>query len=315
MLLWIFIYVNVFFIPAWVWVLIWFLEQALMAALLAGQKGGGVAYFAHIGGFVAGVLLGGFVKYVLAPGRFRHAAPGPQPEEISSASRWGDGSRQAQEPFIWFEDDGPSASGATRFALIRMTDQLHDIGRIAATVSKITGEPGAAIGRRLDRSRGLIATDLPRAVAERAQRELQMQGIPAHIVPSGPGFGPPTPIEADRVVWDEHRMLVSFGATTHEVPWASPFLYLGAAVAREPHLDVLVTPRIAYRLTPRTRFDGGSLRDFALAVIEHRRGAAINDGVRVLAYRGSWGWLSFAGDEDFDNYTFWIFSLVTRCRR
>lgn len=52
-----------------IWVLgFWFVYQFLLGALsLGAQTGGGVAYFAHIGGFVAGVAL----VWVFAPGRSR----------------------------------------------------------------------------------------------------------------------------------------------------------------------------------------------------------------------------------------------------
>ncbi len=45
-------------LPAWVMLGVWFAEQALFAAASLGspQGGGGVAYFAHIGGFVFGLF-------------------------------------------------------------------------------------------------------------------------------------------------------------------------------------------------------------------------------------------------------------------
>jgi membrane associated rhomboid family serine protease len=47
-------------LPAWVMLGLWFLQQALVGAASlaqpAGGEGGGVAYFAHIGGFVFGLL-------------------------------------------------------------------------------------------------------------------------------------------------------------------------------------------------------------------------------------------------------------------
>ena len=56
----IFFFFTVFELPAWVMLGIWFLEQALVGASSlaqpAGGEGGGVAYFAHIGGFVFGLL-------------------------------------------------------------------------------------------------------------------------------------------------------------------------------------------------------------------------------------------------------------------
>jgi hypothetical protein len=100
----------------------------------------------------------------------------------------------------------------------------------------------------------------------------------------------------------------------------TPFLYLGAVVTREPLLDIYVTARSAFRITPRAtliRVDPAgrqeervSMRDFAASIIEHRRGAGLNDGIRVLAHRGSWGWLSFDDPEDFDNYSFWLYTLL-----
>ena len=43
-------------LPAMLVLGIWFLEQALFAARGIGSPGGGVAYFAHVGGFVFGLL-------------------------------------------------------------------------------------------------------------------------------------------------------------------------------------------------------------------------------------------------------------------
>jgi membrane associated rhomboid family serine protease len=43
-------------LPAMLVLGIWFLEQALFAANSIGSSGGGVAYFAHVGGFLFGFL-------------------------------------------------------------------------------------------------------------------------------------------------------------------------------------------------------------------------------------------------------------------
>ena len=55
-LLWIFVFVRVVFVPAWLYIGIWILMQLYLgfgSAAAAGDTGG-VAYFAHIGGFFAG---------------------------------------------------------------------------------------------------------------------------------------------------------------------------------------------------------------------------------------------------------------------
>jgi len=57
MLFWLGFYVTTFAIPA-VWMLgYWFLLQLLSGVMAIGQQGGGVAFWAHVGGFVAGAAL------------------------------------------------------------------------------------------------------------------------------------------------------------------------------------------------------------------------------------------------------------------
>ena len=59
-LLWFFFFVSTPTVPAWIFILIWFAFQLLagLDVLHAGaEASGGVAVFAHIGGFLAGMLL------------------------------------------------------------------------------------------------------------------------------------------------------------------------------------------------------------------------------------------------------------------
>jgi membrane associated rhomboid family serine protease len=51
-----FLFFPVFMLPAWVLLLVWFALNLLQAAGTIGAEAG-VAYFAHVGGFVAGLLL------------------------------------------------------------------------------------------------------------------------------------------------------------------------------------------------------------------------------------------------------------------
>ena len=56
-------FTRMMYIPAG-WVLgLWFLMQLLSGGLSLGSQGGGVAFFAHIGGFLVGMLLIGFFKH------------------------------------------------------------------------------------------------------------------------------------------------------------------------------------------------------------------------------------------------------------
>ena len=53
------IFITVAMLPAWIMIGYWFLLQLISGLLTLGEstQGGGVAFFAHIGGFVAGYLL------------------------------------------------------------------------------------------------------------------------------------------------------------------------------------------------------------------------------------------------------------------
>ena len=55
-LLWIVIFVRITYIPAVLLIGFWFLMQLINVGLVANVKTGGVAYLAHVGGFVFGVV-------------------------------------------------------------------------------------------------------------------------------------------------------------------------------------------------------------------------------------------------------------------
>ncbi len=62
MVVWVFIFIRQVALPAWMYLIVWIGLQvasgvADMQARAAGQPGGGVAFWAHVGGFVAGVVL------------------------------------------------------------------------------------------------------------------------------------------------------------------------------------------------------------------------------------------------------------------
>jgi membrane associated rhomboid family serine protease len=52
----IFIFVKVTFVPAILLIGVWFLSQVIQAGQVAQVQGGGVAYLAHIGGFIFGAV-------------------------------------------------------------------------------------------------------------------------------------------------------------------------------------------------------------------------------------------------------------------
>jgi len=56
-LIFVFFFVRIVSVPALVFLGFWFIFQLLVGAPSIGDSGGGVAYFAHIGGFLSGMVL------------------------------------------------------------------------------------------------------------------------------------------------------------------------------------------------------------------------------------------------------------------
>lgn len=57
------IFTRMMYVPAGFVLGLWFIMQLLSGGMSLGQQGGGVAFFAHIGGFIAGMLLIGLFKH------------------------------------------------------------------------------------------------------------------------------------------------------------------------------------------------------------------------------------------------------------
>jgi membrane associated rhomboid family serine protease len=69
-LLVIFVFVRVAYVPAALLIGVWFLTQFLSLGAVAQQPAGGVAYAAHVGGFIFGTVIARFFE-----GRQRLSAP------------------------------------------------------------------------------------------------------------------------------------------------------------------------------------------------------------------------------------------------
>ena len=55
-------FTRLMYVPAGLVLGLWFLLQIISGSVSVGQGGGGVAWFAHIGGFLAGMILVGLFK-------------------------------------------------------------------------------------------------------------------------------------------------------------------------------------------------------------------------------------------------------------
>ena len=69
-------FIGTAYVPAGLVLGLWFVMQVLSGGASLGQQGGGVAFFAHVGGFLAGMALIGFFKRpdvrYFAPARHTH---------------------------------------------------------------------------------------------------------------------------------------------------------------------------------------------------------------------------------------------------
>lgn len=85
------IFITVTMLPAWMMIGYWFLLQVISGVLSLGQPttGGGVAFFAHIGGFIAGFLL---VRPLAIKGRLVNQRASRT--NRSESQTWGMGSRR-----------------------------------------------------------------------------------------------------------------------------------------------------------------------------------------------------------------------------
>jgi membrane associated rhomboid family serine protease len=61
-LVFVFFFIRLLWIPAGFVLVIWFIIQLLSGSMTGYQSGGGVAFWAHVGGFIAGIALVGLFK-------------------------------------------------------------------------------------------------------------------------------------------------------------------------------------------------------------------------------------------------------------
>ncbi|WP_342349066.1 rhomboid family intramembrane serine protease [uncultured Nitrospira sp.] len=74
-------FIGTFNVPAVMVLGLWFFMQVLSGGMSLGNQGGGVAFFAHIGGFLAGLILIGFFKH-------SHVRFFNPPHSSSSSGSW-----------------------------------------------------------------------------------------------------------------------------------------------------------------------------------------------------------------------------------
>jgi membrane associated rhomboid family serine protease len=296
-------------IPAFVWIGIWFLEQLFLSTR---GLAGGVAYMAHIGGFIAGLAIAALIRGMAAhwPSR-RWSAP----LEASTPER-----RLftpiPDDPGIEFMDEPGDG-----YSVLRLTDDPSDVARIAPVVASLTKEPPTEVIERLQATQGMIARAIPVEAANQIQRELHVLGIPSAKILHNRSNLPPRPIPVESTNWDDRTLRLRAGEHIVMVPWSAPFLFVGARIDGIPFIEIFVNRRTAYRINdarhipltevdPVSRKEGATdLAGLARAVLDRAAGST-NDGVRDLAGARDGGRLDFRSAADYDDYVFWLYNLI-----
>jgi rhomboid family protein len=324
MLLFLFYFVDFVYIPAWIWTFIWFGTQVLYQIIEStreDQGGGGVAYLAHIGGFGAGIAFAALWKYGLFRNRFGVDNAEPYPRDMVAPAHPDRRGRIAR-PFVTPRNDGIEFVDEPheRWAVLRVSDELSAAGKVAMIVEQHAGVPARETQRRLAASRGVIARGVPRVPAERIQQELRVAGVDTLIIPDDRSTQPPPPLTSPGVAWDDEHVEFVEGGRLVEAPWEQPFLYIAAAADGGAFIDIFVSVQHRVRVTNATDVreidpDSGAPEPATLAALAHailfeRRSAVVNDGLRVLASGGSWGWLAFRDMRDYEDYAFWMYNVL-----
>ena len=217
-----------------------------------------------------------------------------------------------------------------RWGVIHLHRELQGAASLARDVAAATGETAVDVARRISTSRGLLA----RGLAEESARELSdflnaAGGNTAAV--DMPYALPPASIPA-AVAWSEQSVALQpeEGAEPIDIPWYRVRLVLAARIRDSensltrgrptPVVELVVRgargrPPTRWRLLrPYTRFLGGDEtarhpRDFARAVLA-AGGVAANEGVRVLAQGGRWGYLNFHRPDALDLHATWLWWVV-----
>jgi membrane associated rhomboid family serine protease len=312
MFIWIWFWADVIFVPAILWIGLWFLEQVYFSSM--GMSG--VAYTAHLGGFAAGAGIAGLVRLAEHLGGKKRPGPTSQIDAPRVA--------EPRRPFatlpeedIEFLDDS-----FDRYSVVTLMDAGSRADEVAALAAGPAGVPAAEIVRRLSATRGVVVRGIPRQAADDVRRVLVSKGVSAALVADLPGNAPSPAVPVHTASWDDRVLRLRVESQVIPLPWSMPFLFVGAAVNGVAFIDVFPGGRTAFRIPeragiPLTRVDAlrrteetTDLAGLARSILEARGEAGSNEGIRVLAQSGALGWLAFRSQADYDDYLFWAYNLA-----
>ena len=318
LLVWLFIFIQIFLIPAWVFVGVWVALQVYSAA--QGQPG--VAWFAHLGGIAAGASVAGIARLWFRRHR-PHARLRAEIQESSGVEPTRRG------PFVPVADDFGMEfidEDVDRYAVLRLVDESADASGVAEAVSHVTGEPTEAVDRRIAKSRGMIARGIPREQARQLQAQLTTRNVASAMIHDVRSNHPPHPQQVEFVSWNDQLLRLRMGDQIVPVPWSAPFLHVAASVRGTPAVEIFVDRRTAFRIPEGARLvevdahrrseSPAVPSDLGRAILKYLGTATADEGIRRLAEGAGWDRLSFSSPVEYDDYLFWIYNLaIERARR
>jgi membrane associated rhomboid family serine protease len=304
--IWVYFFVNVFLVRSVWWIGFWFLEQIVFGVADLNGRGGGVAYWAHIGGFVAGVVVAAFWKFVLFPAKFATEAGGVRqaaPERRTAAISYPD------------DDVQFMPETAETYAVLRTGPEVSQ--GAARIIAAETDEAPGSVAQRIRATRGMLARNIDQATASRIAAKLRAAGVATIVVPDTADHRPPIPFTPPQLAWSADGLTVVGVGGSVRIPWNAVSLVLAAHLGRGPVVD-LFAGRRRIRVTPQTelryvdaanRQFRATMNNFAAALGKVPTGASLNEGVGVLAAGGLWGWLAFPSEAEYEDYSFWVYNL------
>ncbi|MBI2920527.1 MAG: rhomboid family intramembrane serine protease [Planctomycetes bacterium] len=329
------LYGGVFHVRA-LWVIGVYAGLQVVNVALAGADGGGVAYWAHIGGFLTGLAFAGYDRYtrgmpeeILAPLRTRRGAlaqapPAPAPRPVD------------------FEQEIPLALMPAGYSVIRADDALADVSTIGRTIAAHTGEPYSDSTRRIRRTRGVLARGLPRERALALKQALaDAHSLPALVVDEHQAPPLPPPAAAASAACGAEGFVFDMpDGTKWSIPWSRVLAVFSARLDRraparqdaaniytrmmdrtiETTLVDVVTRNPMGRIRlgqDRERFGPAAvdrstpeMEAFCASILKSRGAVPVNNGVAVAAGRGIWGYLRFHSEPEYEDYAWWLFQII-----
>jgi membrane associated rhomboid family serine protease len=345
---WLWFYIGVFYISARVAVGFWFLEQLLFFALGYFAKGTGIAFDAHLGGIIFGFLATlalielRVVKPYVATERYRAVfrratpfgtgygggqyTPGPGAYEQYSRER-GLFTDQGTQRADWISDayaapaytpqwQQQAAGLYTVIAHKPISDRIGEMAPVAAAALNITPPEAASL---LSQNYGVIARGVPSEMAQSLQAGLAQLGVQVSALRGDNTIDLPPIQELRTLTPTSMNFTLYLDRFSLTKKYEEIFLIICGQVAGVVTVDVYTyQPWARFRVCEGSRVfehsTPSNIRSIMMRMLSARN-IPVNRGVKVLVDGGEWAGVSYASQEDFDRYCYWLIQVVNAKNR